>query len=168
MRPARTCFVYLDWKTQNESRKGAYHLAKQGLKTTAEKTPFKFYSGAEGQAPATVERPVSSARKVTTDLPEISPPRPKRWKGGEDESIEYLDETHRGRAKVHALQAGLRKQLVECANNKEFWDFVRKRTDPRPKKSKVTVDQLTAFPGSQGRGCLARPCSVEVPKQAEP
>ncbi|KAJ7766155.1 hypothetical protein B0H16DRAFT_1243075, partial [Mycena metata] len=49
---------------------------------------------------------------------------------------------HRGRAKVHALQAGLRKQLLECTNNKEFWDFVRKRTDPRPKKSKVTVTQL--------------------------
>ncbi|KAJ7124719.1 hypothetical protein C8R46DRAFT_1050214, partial [Mycena filopes] len=79
--------------------------------------------------------PVNLARKVTTDLPEISPHRPKGWKSGEDETL-YMDDTHRGRAKVHALQAGLRKQLLECENNKEFWDFVRKRTDPRAKKSK--------------------------------
>ncbi|KAJ7161644.1 hypothetical protein C8R46DRAFT_861993, partial [Mycena filopes] len=30
LRPARTCFVYLDWKTQNNSRKNAHSLAKQG------------------------------------------------------------------------------------------------------------------------------------------
>jgi uncharacterized protein YecE (DUF72 family) len=86
---------------------------------------------------------LSSARKVFTDLSEVSPPHVKKWKTGDDENIEYMNKTHRGQAKVHELQAGLRKQLLACENNKEFWDFVRKRTDPRPKKSKVTVTQLS-------------------------
>jgi hypothetical protein len=54
-----------------------------------------------------------------------------------------MDRPHRGRAKVHQLQSALRKELLTCENNKEFWDFVRKRTDPRPKKPKVTVTELS-------------------------
>jgi hypothetical protein len=55
-----------------------------------------------------------------------------------------MDQAHRGRTKVHASQDGLGKQLLACENNEEFWDFVRKRTDPRPpKKLKVTVTQLS-------------------------
>ncbi|KAJ7448992.1 hypothetical protein FB451DRAFT_1532138 [Mycena latifolia] len=68
----------------------------------------------------------------------------QKWKTGDDEDLEYMNQTHRGRAKVHALQAGLREELLACESNKEFWDFVRKRTDPRPKKAKVTITQLSA------------------------
>ncbi|KAJ7037004.1 hypothetical protein C8F04DRAFT_953356, partial [Mycena alexandri] len=49
---------------------------------------------------------------------------------------------HRGRAKVYALQAGLRKELLGCKTHKEFWDFVRKRTDVRPRKAKVPLEGL--------------------------
>jgi hypothetical protein len=40
---------------------------------------------------------------------------------------------------VHALQFALRTELLACNSAKKFWDFVPKRTDPRPKKAKVTV-----------------------------
>ncbi|KAJ7177704.1 hypothetical protein C8R46DRAFT_839850, partial [Mycena filopes] len=53
------------------------------------------------------------------------------------------DRSHRGRAKVHALQFALRQELLACKEPKEFWDFVRKRTDPRPKPAKVTVEALS-------------------------
>jgi hypothetical protein len=43
---------------------------------------------------------------------------------------------------VYELQAGLRAELLECKNIKEFWDFVRQRTDPRPKKAKVSLNAL--------------------------
>ncbi|KAJ6452057.1 hypothetical protein C8R45DRAFT_764413, partial [Mycena sanguinolenta] len=52
--------------------------------------------------------------------------------------------SHRGRAKVHALQFALRSELLACDTPKKFWDFVRKYTDPRPKKAKVTVTELSA------------------------
>jgi hypothetical protein len=42
------------------------------------------------------------------------------------------------------LQFELRSDLLACKTPKEFWDFVRKRTDPRPKKAKVTVTKLSA------------------------
>jgi hypothetical protein len=42
------------------------------------------------------------------------------------------------------LQFVLRTELLDCKNPKELWDFVRKRTDPRPKKAKVNVTQLSA------------------------
>ncbi|KAJ7155021.1 hypothetical protein C8R46DRAFT_831490, partial [Mycena filopes] len=50
---------------------------------------------------------------------------------------------HRGRAKVHALQSGLRNELLGCKTHKDFWDFVRKRTDARPRKSKVSLQDLS-------------------------
>ncbi|KAJ6455306.1 hypothetical protein C8R47DRAFT_924557, partial [Mycena vitilis] len=53
------------------------------------------------------------------------------------------DSNHRGRAKVHSLQAKLRKELLDCKDHKEFWNFVRKRTDPRPQKSKVPLQRLS-------------------------
>ncbi|KAJ7849285.1 hypothetical protein B0H13DRAFT_2361305 [Mycena leptocephala] len=43
---------------------------------------------------------------------------------------------------VEGLQSGLRAELLECKNIKEFWDFVRKRTDLRPKKAKVSLNAL--------------------------
>jgi hypothetical protein len=81
-------------------------------------------------------------RKVVTDLEETSPERPKPWKDWEDDAENKSDESHRGRAKVHELQSGLRAELLACKNIKEFWDFVRLRTDARPKKAKVSLDAL--------------------------
>ncbi|KAJ7153959.1 hypothetical protein C8R43DRAFT_818999, partial [Mycena crocata] len=52
-------------------------------------------------------------------------------------------ESHRGRAKVHELQLGLRAELLACKDHKSFWDFVRKHTDARPKKSKVSLNDLS-------------------------
>ncbi|KAJ7089981.1 hypothetical protein C8R44DRAFT_751230 [Mycena epipterygia] len=86
--------------------------------------------------------PPNGRHKVHTDLAEVSPPRPKKWKTGGDERDD-LATGHRGRGKVQALQAGLRKELLDCKSNKEFWDFVRKRTDLRPKKSKVSLQDLS-------------------------
>ncbi|KAJ6537551.1 hypothetical protein DFH09DRAFT_837199, partial [Mycena vulgaris] len=52
-------------------------------------------------------------------------------------------ESHRGRAKVHALKSGLRTELLACKDIKEFWNFVRKRTDLQPKKAKVSLANLS-------------------------
>ncbi|KAK6977106.1 hypothetical protein R3P38DRAFT_2476026, partial [Favolaschia claudopus] len=54
------------------------------------------------------------------------------------------DLSHRGRAKVHALQLALRTELLACKDHKEFWDFVRKDTDPHPPKAKVSLTNLSA------------------------
>jgi hypothetical protein len=92
--------------------------------------------------PALMER--CKHRKVTTSLEESSALKPKPWNTGEDTPDKDTERSHRGRAKVHALQFGLRSDLLACKTPKEFWDFVRKRTDPRPKKAKVTVTKLLA------------------------
>jgi hypothetical protein len=65
------------------------------------------------------------------------------WTAGEDTPDEDTGQSHRAHAKVHALQFALRTELLDCMNPKEFWDFVRKCTDPRPKKAKVNVTQLS-------------------------
>ncbi|KAJ7778028.1 hypothetical protein DFH07DRAFT_681812, partial [Mycena maculata] len=51
---------------------------------------------------------------------------------------------HRGRAKVHKLKQALRYELMACKDHKAFWDFVRKRTDARPKKAKVGLHDLSS------------------------
>jgi hypothetical protein len=81
-------------------------------------------------------------RKVVTDLEETSPERPKPWKNWKDSAEDNVSESHRGRAKVHELQSGLQVELLACKTIKEFWDFVRKRTDARPKKAKVSLNAL--------------------------
>lgn len=45
---------------------------------------------------------------------------------------------------VHELQQGIRQELLACKDHKSFWDFVRKRTDARPRKAKVTLSQLSS------------------------
>ncbi|KAJ7620500.1 hypothetical protein DFH06DRAFT_1010736, partial [Mycena polygramma] len=70
--------------------------------------------------------------------------KPKPWKTGEDVPDKDTGRSHRGRAKVHALQFRLRKELLACKEPKEFWDFVRKRTDPRPRPAKVSIEALSA------------------------
>jgi hypothetical protein len=62
------------------------------------------------------------------------------WKDGVEDNS---GSSNRGRAKVHELQSGLRNELMDCKNIKEFWDFVRKRTDLRPKKAKVFLNNLS-------------------------
>ncbi|KAJ6545516.1 hypothetical protein B0H19DRAFT_1266939 [Mycena capillaripes] len=87
---------------------------------------------------------LNGKHKVYTELAEVSPPRAKPWKSGNDTDDDTDNNSkHRGRAKVHALQAGLRKGLMDCKDHKEFWNFVRKRTDARPKKSKVSLQGLS-------------------------
>ncbi|KAJ7020840.1 hypothetical protein C8F04DRAFT_973593, partial [Mycena alexandri] len=91
------------------------------------------------------EIPLGGKRKVHTELFESSPPRPQKWKAGEDDGDDAdRNSQHRGRAKVYALQAGLRKELLGCKTHKEFWDFVRKRTDARPRKAKVPLEGLSS------------------------
>jgi hypothetical protein len=62
--------------------------------------------------------------------------------GDEDDKTDR-NSNHRGRAKIHELQAGLHKELLACKDHKEFWEFVRKRTDPRPKRAKVSLQDLS-------------------------
>ncbi|KAJ7149464.1 hypothetical protein C8R43DRAFT_835786, partial [Mycena crocata] len=81
--------------------------------------------------------------KVTSSLEEKSPEKTKPWTTGEDSPEKDTGGSHRGRAKVHALQFALRSELLACESPREFWDFVRKRTDPRQRKSKVTVEELS-------------------------
>jgi hypothetical protein len=69
---------------------------------------------------------------------------PYPWKTGGDDTKDNGDPNHRGRAKVHALQLALRTELLACQDHKAFWDFVRKHTDARPKKSKVSLADLSA------------------------
>ncbi|KAJ7141623.1 hypothetical protein C8R46DRAFT_921124, partial [Mycena filopes] len=92
---------------------------------------------------ATVPAISIATAKVSTDLPELSAPRTKQWRTGGDEDDEDFNPNHRGRAKVHALKAGLRKELLDCKSHKEFWDFVKKRSDARPRKAKVSLKDLT-------------------------
>jgi hypothetical protein len=144
-RHARTFFFFVDSNANDESRKYAYALAKDALKIIAPTLPFVFHANLSNfSVPDVPLISVSSARKVVTDLPETSPPRPKKFKLGEGVGTEYMDKNHWGRAKVHALKDGLRKQLLACENNKEFWDFVRKRTDPHPKKIESYGDPTLA------------------------
>ncbi|KAJ6543341.1 hypothetical protein B0H10DRAFT_1970411 [Mycena sp. CBHHK59/15] len=63
------------------------------------------------------------------------------WARGRCSREGHRSESSR-RAKVHALQFALRSQLLACDTPKKFWDFVRKCTDPQPKKAKVTVTEL--------------------------
>ncbi|KAJ7182074.1 hypothetical protein C8R46DRAFT_1027877 [Mycena filopes] len=86
-----------------------------------------------------LNRPMTKHRKVSTSLEEFSPVKPKPWATGEDVPDKDTGRSHRGRARVHALQFALRTELLACDTPKKFWDFVRKRTDPRPKPAKVTV-----------------------------
>jgi hypothetical protein len=80
---------------------------------------------------------------VYTSLEETSPPKPK-WKDEEDDTPEReVGRSHRGRAKVHELQLIHRKELAACKTEYETWQFIRKRTDPRPKPAKVTVQALS-------------------------
>ncbi|KAJ7715683.1 hypothetical protein B0H16DRAFT_1741742 [Mycena metata] len=87
---------------------------------------------------------LQGAQKVYTTLQETSPVKPKPWKTGEDVPDKDSGRSHRGRAKVHALQFSLRQELLACKEPKDFWDFVGKRTDPRPKPAKVSIHNLSA------------------------
>jgi hypothetical protein len=90
------------------------------------------------------DAPPRKRQKVYTALEETSPVKLKTWKTEDDVPDKDTDRSHRGGAKVHALQFGLRQELLACNEPKEFWDFVRKRTDPRPKPAKVTVEAISA------------------------
>ncbi|KAJ7124033.1 hypothetical protein C8R43DRAFT_899289 [Mycena crocata] len=81
--------------------------------------------------------------KVYTTLEENSPVKPKPWKTGKDVPDKDSERSHRGWGKAHALQYALRQDLLACKEPKEFWDFVRKRTDPRPRPAKVSVSALS-------------------------
>ncbi|KAJ7161637.1 hypothetical protein C8R46DRAFT_1283929 [Mycena filopes] len=142
-RRARTCFVFLDSKSNNEAKRTAYALAKSALN----------FAQPEGDFVAAVlplpldpppTWPVGNLRKVYTTLEEVSAVKPKPWKAGEDIADKDPERSHRGRAKVHALQFALRQELLACKEPKEFWDFVRKRTDPRPKPAKVSLEDLSS------------------------
>jgi ribonuclease HI len=143
-RHGRTIFVYLDKKADNESKRGAYALARAALQVPQSATIFlPIPDGIPACNNAHVA--FTGKRKVLTELEEKSPQRPSRWRSGEDEtSDEIIDPKHCGRAKVHKLQQDLRKELLACKDHESFWDFIRKRTDARPRKAKVTLTQLSS------------------------
>jgi ribonuclease HI len=140
-RHGRTTLVHIESKAGNDRKQEAYSLAKAALEVPQSGTLF------EPTVANTVEcnnphAPLPDMRKVVTDLEETSPERPKPWKNWEDNAEDNVRESHRGRPKVHELQSGLQAELLACKNIKEFWDFVRKRTDARPKKAKVSLNAL--------------------------
>ncbi|KAJ7111243.1 hypothetical protein C8R44DRAFT_933374 [Mycena epipterygia] len=144
-RKAETCFVHVESKANNESKRAAYALAKSALNFGGPRNDF--VPAAVQLIPhsaVTVSNATRSRRKVYTTLEETSPVKPKPWKTGDDVPDKDTGRSHRGRAKVHALQFGLRQELLACKQPKDFGDFVRKRTDPRPKPAKVSVEALSA------------------------
>jgi hypothetical protein len=144
-RHAGTCFVFVNTKEDNPAKREAYALAKsaQTIKST-----HQTFDAVRVQNEMRCNEEHASTKtgrqKVTTTLEETSSVKPKPWTTGEDTPDGNTGQSHRGRAKVHALQFGLRTELLDCKKPKEFWDFVRKRTDPRPEKAKVNVTQLSA------------------------
>ncbi|KAJ7032921.1 hypothetical protein C8F04DRAFT_958347, partial [Mycena alexandri] len=140
-RHARTKFVYVEKKDKNPSKTAAYHLAKAALRVPTSAVEFEPPEGGIPACPIPHD-PVSAGCKVQTELEEVSAPRPKPWKTGDEPEEDAENSSHRGRAKVHALQAGLQKELLACQDHKAFWDFVREHTDARPKKSKVSLTGL--------------------------
>ncbi|KAJ6533557.1 hypothetical protein B0H19DRAFT_1080974 [Mycena capillaripes] len=109
-------------KGSNDRRQEAYSLAKAALQVPQPATVF---------VPHSVDTPMCTIHhgsilhphKIVPELEEAAPEVPRSWKNWADAEESKLDENHRERAK-------------------EFWDFVRKRTDPRPKKSKVALKDL--------------------------
>jgi hypothetical protein len=150
-RHASTRFVYVQSNENNPAKREAHTLAK-----SARSVPAPHISFDPTHAAAAVQSEMGCKivhatptekckhRKVTTSLEETSALKPKPWNTGEDTPDKDAGRSHRGRAKVHVLQFGLRSDLLACKTPKEYWDFVRKRTDPRPKKAKVTVTELSA------------------------
>jgi hypothetical protein len=139
-RHGQTTFVHVESRAKNEQE--AYSLAKAALEVPQSATLFEPTAANTVKCNKSHSPVPHNMRKVVTDLEETSPERPKPWKSWDDDAENKLDESHRGRAKVHELQSGLRAELLACKNIKEFWDFVRLRTDARPKKSKVSLDAL--------------------------
>ena len=142
-RHAETRFVYVDSKENNPAKREAYTLAKNARTIPGHQTSFEPNTGPIQCMKEHLPTPNTGRRKVTTALEKTSVVKPKPWATGEDTPDKDADRSHRGRAKVHALQFALRSELLGCKTPKEFWDFVRKRTDPRPKNAKVTVAELS-------------------------
>jgi hypothetical protein len=142
-RKTETGFMFIESKANNESKRGAYALAKSALNLTGRCDTFVNVNISPPPLPSE-DAPPRKRQKVYTALEETSPVKLKTWKTGDDVPDKDTDRSHRGRAKVHALQFGLRQELLACKEPKEFWDFVRKRTDPRPKPAKVTVEAMSA------------------------
>jgi ribonuclease HI len=146
MRKATSCFIHIDSKANNDAKRGAYSQAKSALNLPGPCEAFIPITNIVSQhVDIQIPDALVNTRKVYSDLEEKSPVKPKLWKTGEDTPTldKDTDRSHRGRAKVHALQFGLRKELLSCKEPKEFWDWVRKRTDPRPKLAKVSVQALS-------------------------
>ncbi|KAK7017841.1 hypothetical protein R3P38DRAFT_3201499 [Favolaschia claudopus] len=97
-------------------------------------------------------------RKVYTDLEEITTEKPRLWESGDDLN-ESPDLSHRGRAKVDALRRALRTEVLARKDQKGFWNFVRNDTDPRTRKAKVSLTELSAvferldFPATMPESC---------------
>jgi hypothetical protein len=125
-------FVYVDSKGDDKAEREAYSFANNCRCILGRHTPFKSGKGCREQH---LNDPTTAKRKVSTALDETFPVKPKPWITGEDAPDKDAGRSHRGRAKVHALQFALLSELLACDTPKIFWDFVRKRTDPRPKKS---------------------------------
>ncbi|KAJ6550089.1 hypothetical protein B0H19DRAFT_1073974 [Mycena capillaripes] len=115
----------------------AYSFAKSALEVPESATIFEPTADQAATCARVHPVGISNKREVVTDLEESWP-----WKNWEDDTEPNTDESHRGRAKVHELQSGLQAELLGGENIKEFWDFLRQRTDLRPKKAKVSLNAL--------------------------
>jgi hypothetical protein len=109
-RHAETRFVYIESRENNQAKREAYELAKYARTIPGPRT--SFVSDDTSHPAVRCEKqhlnaPNTGRRKVTTDLEETSPVKPKPWTTGEDIPDKDTGRSHRGRAKVHALQFSL-------------------------------------------------------------
>jgi ribonuclease HI len=122
MRRTTSCFVHIDSKADNDAKREAYSQAKSALNLPGPCEAFIPITNIAIHADIQFPDAWANTRKVYTDLEEKSPVKPKLWRTGEDTATpdKDPDRSHRGRAKVHALQFGLRKELLSCKEPKEL------------------------------------------------
>ncbi|KAJ6555928.1 hypothetical protein B0H19DRAFT_1071072 [Mycena capillaripes] len=121
-RHAQTRFVYVQSKENSQAKRDTYTLAKTAAGTTGAHSLFDLdINGAH------MECGNVHWCKVTTDLEQTSPVKPKPWITGKDSAEKEASQSHRSRAKVHTLQFALQTELLATKTPKEFWDFICKR-----------------------------------------
>ncbi|RDB24922.1 RNA-directed DNA polymerase from mobile element jockey [Hypsizygus marmoreus] len=83
-----------------------------------------------------------SLPKVTTTLPQLPPPPHASIVHVSPEHIDFNNEAHRGRAKERAAKLQNLLNLMTHRANRDFWNLIRKWSDPKPRAPLVTAQQL--------------------------
>lgn len=143
-RRAPTRFVRTERNVKNERAAAAKKLAQDSLKNcpcAPDYIPLRASPWGEAEE----DQDVIDTSKVSTSLPETTPPKEAGWKLQVDEENNPLEnpEHHRGREKVRQLQKSLRDKIFECKDAGAFWRVLRGWTDPRPRPVEVSLEQLT-------------------------